>query len=48
MSVIQVKANANADDKPEWLEMVRRQVGSLRYGVLQILLKHQTTEAGET
>jgi hypothetical protein len=39
VSVIQVKANANADDKPDWLEMVRRQAGPLRYGVVQMLLR---------
>jgi len=27
-----------ANDRPEWLELVRRQVASLRYGVVQIVV----------
>jgi hypothetical protein len=46
MSENEVKPGANADERPDWLEIVRRQVGSLRYGVVQIVLKLQTTEAG--
>jgi len=37
--MIQVKANANADERPNCLEMARRQAGPLRYGVVQILLR---------
>ncbi len=28
----------NADEQPAWLDTVRRQVGSLRYGVVQIVV----------
>jgi hypothetical protein len=30
------KTKINADEKPDWLELVRQQVNSLRYGVVQI------------
>ena len=49
MSVIQVKANANADDKLDWLEMVRWQAGSLRYGAVQIVVHDsQVTQIEKT
>ncbi len=38
MNAIQVKASGSADEKPGWLEIVRRQVGSLRYGMVQIVV----------
>jgi hypothetical protein len=37
MSAIQIKADAETIGKPDWLEIVRRQVGSLRFGVVQIV-----------
>ena len=38
MSAIQIKPEDNADGRLSWLEVVRRQVGSLRYGVVQIVV----------
>lgn len=38
MSTIQIKANAETGEKPDWLEIVRRQVNSLRFGVVQIVV----------
>jgi len=38
MSLIQIKPEKDADKKPGWLEVVQRQVGSLRYGVVQIIV----------
>jgi hypothetical protein len=32
------KTNTNAGDKPDWLEIVHRQVASLRFGVVQIVV----------
>ena len=29
---------ADAEENPEWLDVVRRQVASLRYGVVQIVI----------
>ncbi|MGH7976822.1 MAG: YezD family protein [Limisphaerales bacterium] len=49
MSAIQVKANVETDEKPDWLEIVRRQVGSLRYGVVQIVVHDsQVTQIDKT
>ena len=45
----QVKPAADAERKPDWLEMVRRQVGSLRYGVVQIVVHDsQVTQIDKT
>jgi hypothetical protein len=38
MSAIQTKPGSDGDERLNWLEMVRRQVGSLRYGVVQIVV----------
>jgi hypothetical protein len=38
MSVIQARPENNPDERLNWLEVVRRQVGSLRYGVVQIVV----------
>jgi hypothetical protein len=38
MSLIQIKPEKDADEKLNWLEAVRRQVGSLRYGVVQTIV----------
>jgi hypothetical protein len=32
------KTNANASEKPDWLEVVRQHVESLRFGVVQIVV----------
>jgi hypothetical protein len=37
MSTIQSKSIA-VEPKPEWLEVVQRQVASLRFGVVQIVI----------
>jgi hypothetical protein len=38
MSAIQIRSEDNADARLNWLDVVRRQVGSLRYGVVQIVV----------
>lgn len=38
MSLIQIKPENYADEKPDWLVLVRQQVGSLRYGIVQIVV----------
>ena len=38
MDRIQIKPEKDADEKSNWLEVVQRQVGSLRYGVVQIIV----------
>jgi hypothetical protein len=38
MSAIQIEPDNNADRQLTWLDVVRRQVGSLRYGVVQIVV----------
>ena len=42
MSAVQIKSAVAetkvAETKPEWLEVVRRQVASLRFGVVQIVI----------
>jgi hypothetical protein len=49
VNTIQVKAGENADEQPGWLEIVRRQVGSLRYGVVQIVVHDsQVTQIDKT
>jgi hypothetical protein len=37
MSLAQIKT-AGAELQPEWLEVVRRQVASLRFGAVQIII----------
>jgi hypothetical protein len=37
MSAIQIKS-AGVEVQPEWLQVVRRQVASLRFGVVQIVI----------
>jgi hypothetical protein len=38
-----------ANDRPEWLEIVRKQVASLRYGVVQIVVHDsQVTQIEKT
>ncbi len=38
MSASELDSVRQANDRVEWLEIVRRQVGSLRYGVVQIVV----------
>jgi len=38
MSTAHIKINENKDEESGWLEIVRRQVGSLRFGVVQIVV----------
>ena len=42
MSAPEPDSVRQANDRPEWLELVRRQVASLRYGVVQIVV-HEST-----
>jgi len=39
MSEHEVKSDAIASELPDWMKIVRRQVGSLRYGVAQIVVR---------
>jgi hypothetical protein len=49
MSLIQIKPEKDADEKLNWLEVVRQQVGSLRYGVVQIIVHDsQVTQIEKT
>lgn len=44
-----IQSAANADEKPDWLEIVRRQVGSLRFGVVQVVVHDsQVTQIDKT
>jgi hypothetical protein len=38
MGSIQIKSEGSAERQSNWLEVVRRQVGSLHYGVVQIVV----------
>ena len=38
MNSIQVKSESSADQQLNWLEVVRRQVGSLHYGAVEIVV----------
>jgi hypothetical protein len=49
MSLIQVKPENGADKQLNWLEVVRQQVGSLRYGVVQVVVHDsQVTQIEKT
>ncbi len=49
MSPAQIKNSPTPDELPEWLELVRRQVGSLRYGVVEIIVHDsQVTQIEKT
>ena len=49
MSVTQAKTSSDYDEKRDWLEIVRQQVGSLRYGVVQIIIHDsQVTQIEKT
>ncbi len=49
MSTIKTESNLSANAAPEWLELVRRQVNSLRFGVVQIVVHDsQVTQVEKT
>ena len=49
MSASESDSVRQANDRPEWLEIVRRQVASLRYGVVQIVVHDaQVTQIEKT
>jgi hypothetical protein len=49
MSAIQIKLASDVGEKSEWLEIVRQQVSSLRYGVVQIIVHDsQVTQIEKT
>ena len=49
MSVVTIKSVNGVHEKPEWLEVVRQQVGSLSYGVVQIVIHDsQVTQIEKT
>lgn len=49
MNATQTKTEGDAGEKAGWLEIVRRQVGSLRFGVVQIVVHDsQVTQIEKT
>ena len=49
MSASEPDSVRSAQDRPEWLEIVRRQVASLRYGVVQVVVHDsQVTQIEKT
>ena len=49
MNATQTKIESDAGEKSGWLEIVRRQVGSLRFGVVQIVVHDsQVTQIDKT
>ena len=49
MSTVTIKSVNGVNEKPEWLEVVRQQVGSLSYGVVQIVVHDsQVTQIEKT
>ena len=49
MNATQIKTESDAGEKSGWLEIVRRQVGSLRFGVVQIVVHDsQVTQIDKT
>ena len=49
MSAVDIKSAGVGEEKLEWLEVVRRQVNSLRYGVVQIVVHDgQVTQIEKT
>jgi len=49
MNLTEVKQSEHADEKSAWLEIVRRQVASLRYGVVQVIVHDsQVTQIDKT
>ena len=49
MNATKIKTESDAGEKMAWLEIVRRQVGSLRFGVVQIVVHDsQVTQIEKT
>ena len=49
MNPTEVKQSVHADEKSGWLEIVRRHVASLRYGVVQVVVHDsQVTQIDKT
>jgi hypothetical protein len=49
MSENKIESIEDADKKPAWLDIVRQQVGSLRYGVVQVVVHDsQVTQIDKT
>ena len=49
MGLIKTKSESSAERQSSWLEVVRRQVGSLHYGVVQIVVHDsQVTQIEKT
>jgi hypothetical protein len=49
MSTATIKSDGVGNEKPDWLAVVRRQVGSLSYGVVQIVVHDsQVTQIEKT
>jgi hypothetical protein len=49
MSAATIKSGGAGDEKPDWLAVVRQQVGSLSYGVVQIVVHDsQVTQIEKT
>jgi hypothetical protein len=49
MNAVTIKTADGGDEQANWLEVVRRQVGSLRYGVVQIVVHDsQVTQIEKT
>jgi hypothetical protein len=50
MSTVTIKSVGSSDEKPpQWLEVVKQQVGSLSYGVVQIVVHDsQVTQIEKT
>jgi len=38
MNASEIKSGKQADEKDSWVEIVRRQVGTLQFGVVQIVV----------
>jgi hypothetical protein len=49
MNATQTKTSGDSAEKQNWLEIVRQQVGSLRYGVVEIVVHDsQVTQIEKT
>jgi hypothetical protein len=49
MSAVTIKPAAGGEEKQDWLEVVRRQVDSLRYGTVEIVVHDsQVTQIEKT
>ena len=49
MSAVTIKSVSSGNEKPDWLEVVRQQVGSLRFSGVQIVVQDsQVTQIERT